>query len=84
MTVHLIDVQDDEATLSLSRHEVTTIRRALQKMSNELTDDDKWFLLELNGIGDLLKDGNFTRFLSYHRELVKSELQGINNSEESE
>ena len=78
MTVHLIDVQDGEAVLSLSRHEITTVRRALQKMANEittLTDDDKWFLLELNGVGDLLKDGNFTRFLSYHRELLKSETQ---------
>lgn len=78
MTVHLINVRDGEAVLSLSRHELTTVRRALQKMENEittLTDDDKWLLLELNGVGDLLKDGNFSRFLSHHRELVKSEMQ---------
>lgn len=71
MTVNKIDVDNNEATLSLSRHEMTIIRRALQRMSNELTNDDKWFLLEMKGVGDLLNDGNFTRFLSYHREFLK-------------
>ena len=75
MTVNKIDVDSKEATLSLSRHEVTIIRKALQKMSSELTNEDEWFLLEMNGVDDLLKDGNFTRFLSYHRELVKNETQ---------
>ena len=70
MTVNKIDVDNSVATLSLSRHEVTIIHKALQRMSNELTDEDEWFLLEINGVNDLLKDGNFTRFLSYHRELV--------------
>lgn len=75
MTVHSIDVYDGEALLALSRHEMTTVHRALQKMSDELTDDDKWFLLEMDGVSELLKDGNFTRFLSYHRKLVESEIQ---------
>ena len=84
MTVNKIDVDNSVATLSLSRHEVTIIHKALQRMSNELTDEDEWFLLEINGVNDLLKDGNFTRFLSYHRKLVKSETQEKNDSEESE
>ena len=77
MTINKIDVENEEATLSLSRHEMLIIRRALQRISNELTDNDKWFLLEINGVDDLLKDGNFTRFLGYHRELVEREIQGI-------
>lgn len=75
MTVNKIDVNNNEATLSLSRHEMTIIRRALQRMSNELTNDDKLFLLEMKGVDDLLNDGNFTRFLSYHREFLKENLK---------
>ena len=74
MTINKIDVDKDETTLSFNRHEVLLIRRALQKMSAELTtDEDKWFLVEINGIDDVMKDGNFTRFLSFHRSMIEKE-----------
>ena len=74
MTINKIDVDKDETTLSFNRHEVLLIRRALQKMSAELTtDEDKWFLVEINGIDDVMKDGNFSRFLSFHRSMIEKE-----------
>lgn len=76
MIIKKIDAENNEATLSLNKHEITIIRRALQRISDELTSDDEWFLLEIIGVNDLLKDGNFARFLSYHREIVKEETKG--------
>ena len=73
MTVNKIDADKGEVTLSFSRHDMLIIRRALQRMSSELAPDDKWLLLEIIGVDDLLRDSNFTRFLSYHRGLVKEE-----------
>lgn len=71
MTINKIDVDKNETTLSFSRHEMLLIRRALQKMSDELTEEDKWFLLEVTGIDDVMKDGNFTRLLSFHKSLIE-------------
>lgn len=75
MTINKIDVDKNETTLSFSRHEMLLIRRALQKMSDELTEEDKWFLLEVTGIDDVMKDGNFTRFLSFHKSLMLIEKE---------
>jgi hypothetical protein len=75
MQVNRIDVDKCEATLSFNRHETLLIRKALQKMSSELTrDDEEFLLLEMNGVDDLLKDGNFVRFLGYHRALINEEM----------
>ena len=71
MTVNKIDVDNNEAILSLNRHEMTIIRRTLQRISNELTNDDKRFLLEMKCVDDLLKGGSFKIFLSYYREFLK-------------
>ena len=75
MTVNIINADKGETTLSFTRHEVLVIRRALQKIYEELTEDDKWLLLEINGVDDLLKDGNFTRFLSYHKSLLEKDSE---------
>lgn len=75
MTINKIDVDKNETTLSFSRHEMLLIRRALQKMSDELTKEGKWFLLEVTGIDDVMKDGNFTRFLSFHKSLMLIEKE---------
>lgn len=76
MNINKIDVDKNETTLSFNRHEVLLIRRALQKMSAELTtDEDKWFLVEINGIDDVMKDGNFSRFLSFHRSMIEKESE---------
>ena len=72
MIINKIDIDKNEAKLTFNRHEITIIRRALQKMAKELIEEDKWFLLEINGVDDLLKDGNFTRFLSYHKQLIEN------------
>lgn len=80
MTINKIDVDKNETTLSFNRHEILILRRALQKMSEELTtEDDKWLLVEMNGVDDVMKDGNFTRFLSFHRAFIEKE-----NEKESE
>lgn len=75
MTINKIDNEKDEAILSFTRHEILVIRRALQRMNDELCEDDKWLSLEICGVDDIMKDGNFTRFLSYHRGLVEEELK---------
>ena len=74
MTINKIDVDKNKTTLSFNRHEILIIRRALQKMSEELTtEDDKWLLVEMSGVDDVMKDGNFTRFLSFYRVFVENE-----------
>ena len=83
MKINKIDVDKNETTLSFDRHEVLLIRRALQKMSAELTtDEDKWFLVEINGIDDVMKDGNFSRFLSFHRSMIEKE--SVQKSEDAD
>jgi len=83
MKINKIDVDKNETTLSFNRHEVLLIRRALQKMSAELTtDEDKWFLVEINGIDDVMKDGNFSRFLSFHRSMIEEE--SVQKSEDAD
>ena len=79
MTINKIDVNKNEVTLSFNRHEITVIRRALSRMYKELTEEDKFLLLEIDGVDDILKDGNFTRFLSFHRSLVEAEIKEIKN-----
>ena len=37
--------------------------------------EDKFLHLEINGVDDILKDGNFTSFLSFHRSLVEAEIK---------
>jgi len=76
MTVNKIDVDKNETTLSFNRHEMLIIRRALNKMSEELTtEEDKWLLTEIGCVDSIMKDGNFTRALSFHRALVEQELE---------
>lgn len=78
MTINKIDVDKNEATLSFNRNEIIVIRRALTSMYRELTEEGKFLHLEINGVDDILKDGNFTRFLSFHRNLVEAEIyQGM-------
>ena len=79
MTINKIDIDKNEVTLSLNRHEITVIRRALSSMYKELTEEDKFLHLEIDGVDDILKDGNFTRFLSFHRSLVEVEIKEIKN-----
>lgn len=79
MTINKIDVDKNEVTLSFNRHEITVIRRALSSMYKELTEEDKFLHLEIDGVDDILKDGNFTRFLSFHRSLVEAEIKEIKN-----
>lgn len=74
MTINKIDVDKNKVTLSFNRHEIIVIRKALSNMYKELTEEEDRFLhLEINGVDDILKDGNFTRFLSFHRNLVEAE-----------
>ena len=75
MTINKINVDKNKVTLSFGRHEITIIRRALSRMREELTEEDKFLCLEIDGIDDILKDGNFTRFLSFHRNLVELKLK---------
>ena len=75
MIINKIDKEKNETTLSFNRHELLTIRRALQKVNDELSEEDKWLVLEITGVDDVLKDGNFSRFLSYHRGLVEMETK---------
>lgn len=63
MIINKIDKEKNETTLSFNRHELLTIRRALQKVNDEFSEEDN------------LKDGNFSRFLSYHRGLVEMETK---------
>lgn len=80
MTINKIDVDENKVTLSFSRHEITIIRRALSSMYEKLTEEGKFLCLEVDGVDDILKDGNFTRFLSFHRNLVENEIKEIKNS----
>ena len=36
-------------------------------------ENEEWVRLQLVGVDDILKDGNFTRFLSYHHNCIKLE-----------
>ena len=74
MTINKIDVDKNEATLSFNRHDILVIHRALTRIYEELTEEDKFLHLEINGVDDILKDGNFTRFLGFHRNLVEDEI----------
>ena len=80
MTINKIDVDENKVTLSLGRHEIAIIRRALSRMSNELTEEGRFLYLEIDGIDDILKDGNFTRFLSFYKNLVENEIKEVKNS----
>lgn len=80
MTINKIDVDENKVTLSFGRHEITIIRRALSSMYEKLTEEGKFLCLEVDGVDDILKDGNFTRFLSFHRNLVENEIKEIKNS----
>lgn len=77
MTINKIDVDENEVTLSFNRHEITVIRKALSSMYKELTEEDRFLHLEIDGVDDIMKDGNFTRFLSFHRGLVEAEIKEI-------
>ena len=80
MTINKINVDENNVTLSFGRHEISIIRRALSRISAELTEEGKFLYLEIDGIDDILKDGNFTRFLSFHRNLVETEIKEVKNS----
>lgn len=80
MTINKIDVDENKVTLSFGRHEIAIIRRALSRICNELTEEGKYLYLEIDGVDDILKDGNFTRFLSFHRNLVETEIKEEKNS----
>lgn len=80
MTINKINVDEKKVTLSFSRHEITIIRRALFSMYEKLTEEHKFLCLEIDGVDDILKDGNFTRFLSFHRNLVENEIKEVKNS----
>lgn len=67
MNINIIDTKSNFAEVRLDSHEVTIINRALHKMKNELNEADQWLLTEINGLHDILKDGNFTRFLSFEK-----------------
>ena len=78
MRISNIDVDKGKATLSFCRNEVLLICKALQKMSSELTSDaDEFLLLEIHAVNDLLGDGNFSRFLGYHRALIAEEVDSV-------
>lgn len=77
MTINKIDVDENEVTLSFNRHEITVIRKALSSIYKELTEEDRFLHLEINGVDDIMKDGNFTSFLSFHRDLVEAEIKEI-------
>ena len=80
MIINKIDVYENKVSLSFSRYEIAIIRRALSRMSNELTKEGKFLHLEISGIDDILKDGNFTTFLSFYRSLVENEIKEVKNS----
>ena len=44
-------------------------------MYKELTEEDRFLHLEIDGVDDIMKDGNFTSFLSFHRGLVVVEIK---------
>ena len=80
MIINKIDVYENKVSLSFGRHEIAIIRRALSRMRNELTEEGKFLCLEIDGIDDILKDGNLTRFLSFYKNLVKTEIEEEKNS----
>ena len=80
MIINKIDCYENKVSLSLGRHEIAIIRRALSRMSNELTEEGKSLHLEIDGIDAILKDGNLTRFLSFYKNLVKTQIEEEKNS----
>lgn len=76
MNINIIDTVNKFVELRLKKHEILTICHALSKMKECLTEEDKWLLTEINGISDILKDGNFTRFLSFEKGKWEQE-QGV-------
>ncbi|MDE5897901.1 MAG: hypothetical protein K2H09_01350 [Treponemataceae bacterium] len=75
MTVNKIDCETQKATLTLSRHELRIIRKSLHAASNELDENDMYFLTELRGVDGLLEDKNFARFLSFFRADIEKRKQ---------
>ena len=76
MTVNKIDVDKNKTTLTFDRHEIHLIRRALQAINTNFSEEEEFFLIELSGVDDIMKDGNFTRFLSFY----KSSLEKISEN----
>lgn len=79
MQIKEINYDEKRASLVLSRDEVHKLRSALSTvvdLSNEKSSEDvEWLHLQLVCVDDILKDGNFTRLLGYHRRLIESELE---------
>lgn len=72
MQINELNYEEKVTSLLLSRDEVHTLREALsQYVKEKPSEDGKWLHLQLVGVDDILKDGNFTRFLSYHKSLVQ-------------
>lgn len=80
MIINKIDAYENKVSLSFSGYEIAIIRRALSSMYEKLTEEGKFLRLEIDGVDDILKDGNFTRFLSFHRNLVENEIKEVKNS----
>ena len=81
MRINKIDVDENEVTLSFNRHEIIVIRKALSSMYKELTEEDRFLHLEIDEVDDIMKDGDFTRFLSFHRGLVEAEIKEIKEND---
>lgn len=88
MQINDINYEKKQASLVLSRDEIHRLRHALgtvNDMNNEKgSAEDKWLHLQLVGVDDILKDGNFSRFLGYHRRLLEVELEKEKLKEEKE
>lgn len=73
MQINELNYEEKVASLLFSREEIHILREAMsQYVKEKPSEDSKWLHLQLIGVDDILKDGNFTRFLSYHRCLVQS------------
>lgn len=74
MNINKLDYNEKVASLIFSREEIHILRKAMaQYVEEESSEDNKWLHLQLVGVDDILKDGNFTMFLGYHRNCIKLE-----------
>jgi hypothetical protein len=80
MLINKLDCKENIASLIFSREEIHILRKALAEYKDKVSsEDNEWLHLQLVGVDDILKDGNFARFLGYHMRTI--ELKEETNAE---